>query len=212
MLPDVTPDAEQLSKTDQVVTSLVGGAVAGAVAKSVIAPLDRTKINFQIERRPFSFREAGRFLHNSYRTLGLVSLWRGNSATLARVIPSAAINYTSHEQLKRLLDVETNEQKKRHPARSFVAGSLAGVISTTATYPLDLARARMAVSTSDQYSSLKHVFKLTVHQEGWRGLFKGYTATIAGVIPYAGTGFFTYETLKRLHYGECPVYRLVSTH
>jgi solute carrier family 25 protein 42 len=167
----------------------------------VIAPLDRTKINFQIERRPFSFSEGYKFLLHSYRTFGLVSLWRGNSATLARVIPSAAINYTSHEQLKRLLCVETNAQKKKHPARSFVAGSLAGVISTSATYPLDLARARMAVSMSDQYRSLKHVFELTIQKEGIRGLFKGYGATIAGVIPYAGTGFFTYETLKRLHHG-----------
>lgn len=182
-------------------TSLVGGAVAGSVAKTVIAPLDRMKINFQTERRPFTFREGYKFLIDSYRNFGLISLWRGNSATLARVIPSAAINYTSHEQLKRLLAVETNAQKKKHPARSFVAGSLAGVISTSATYPLDLARARMAVSMSDQYRSLKHVFQVTVQNEGVRGLFKGYVATIVGVIPYAGTGFYTYETLKRLHHG-----------
>lgn len=92
-------------------TSLVGGAAAGAVAKTVIAPLDRTKINFQIEKKPFSFREAYKFILESYKNSGLVSLWRGNSATLARVVPFAAINYTTHEQFKRLLEVETNAQK-----------------------------------------------------------------------------------------------------
>lgn len=36
--------------------------------------------------------------------------------------------------------------RKAKPVMSFVAGSLAGVVSTTFTYPLDLARARMAVT------------------------------------------------------------------
>ena len=101
----------KLTNTDHVITSLIGGAAAGAVAKTVIAPLDRTKINFQVEKRPFSFREAYYFLCESYKNCGLKSLWRGNTATLARVIPFAAINYTSHEQFKKLLEVETNAQK-----------------------------------------------------------------------------------------------------
>jgi len=33
-------------------------------------------------------------------------------------------------------------------------------------------------------------------------LYRGYTATMLGVIPYAGFSFFTYETCKKLHYEE----------
>lgn len=185
---------------DQVVTSLLGGAAAGAVAKTAIAPLDLTKINFQIEKRPFSFRQAYYFIKDNYNRLGIFSLWRGNSATLVRVVPSAAINYTAHEQLKRLFHVDTFEGKRKHPHRSFIAGSLSGVISTTATYPLDLVRARMAV-VSDANNSIKMVLQNTYREGGIRGLYRGYTATVIGVIPYSGTGYFVYETLKRLHHG-----------
>lgn len=189
---------------EQVVTSLLGGAAAGAVAKTAIAPLDLTKINFQIEKQPFSFRQAYYFIKDNYNRLGVLSLWRGNSATLVRVVPSAAINYTAHEQLKRLFHVDTFEGKRKHPHRSFIAGSLAGVISTTATYPLDLVRARMAV-VSDANNSIKMVLQNTFREGGARGLYRGYTATVIGVIPYSGTGYFVYETLKRLHHGKCCV-------
>lgn len=111
MSSDDRKDVAEISNSARVTTSLLAGAMAGGLAKTVIAPLDRTKINFQIKRMPFSFREARNFIVNSYKSSGLSSLWRGNSATLARVLPYAAIQYTSHEQFKSLLDVETNDQK-----------------------------------------------------------------------------------------------------
>lgn len=77
-----------------------------------------------------------------------------------------------------------------------------GVVSTTATYPLDLARARMAVTLKGKYNSLTAVFAKTIREEGIFTLYRGFLPTLLGVIPYAGTSFFTYETLKRLHYGQ----------
>lgn len=50
---------------------------------------------------------------------------------------------------------------------------------------------------------MRQVFiKIWIH-EGPKTLYRGYSATILGVIPYAGTSFFTYGTLKREYYGTC---------
>ena len=50
--------------------------------------------------------------------------------------------------------------------------------------------------------------------KGVRGLYRGVWPTVVGIIPYAGTSFFTFETLKKLHQDylhthPSPVARLV---
>ncbi|XP_037732218.1 mitochondrial coenzyme A transporter SLC25A42 isoform X1 [Drosophila subpulchrella] len=199
----VTPSVKvtpMRQKIDQVVISLISGAAAGALAKTVIAPLDRTKINFQIRNDvPFSFRASLLYLQNTYTNEGVLALWRGNSATMARIVPYAAIQFTAHEQWRRILHVDKDGSNTK--GRRFLAGSLAGITSQSLTYPLDLARARMAVTDRyTGYRTLRQVFTKIWVEEGPRTLFRGYWATVLGVIPYAGTSFFTYETLKREYY------------
>ncbi|XP_046570840.1 LOW QUALITY PROTEIN: mitochondrial coenzyme A transporter SLC25A42-like [Haliotis rubra] len=180
------------------ITSLIAGALAGAVAKTTIAPLDRTKINFQISNTQFSFRQAIRFLHLTFKNEGFLRLWRGNSATMARIVPYAAIQYAAHEQYKWLL---LHDKRKKHlsPGRRFLAGALAGTTSVACTYPLDMVRARMAVTAKEKYHNLKEVIMKIYKEEGVRTLYRGFTPTILGSIPYSGISFFTYETLKKLH-------------
>ena len=60
----------------------------------------------------------------------------------------------------------------------------------------------MAVTHKEQYNSLSAVFMKTIREEGFLSLYRGYVPTLLGVVPYAGTGFFTYETLKRLQRGN----------
>jgi solute carrier family 25 protein 42 len=57
----------------------------------------------------FSFKKAIQFLIKTYKSEGFLALWRGNSATMVRIVPYAAIQYTAHEQYKLLL----NKGKKR---------------------------------------------------------------------------------------------------
>lgn len=190
---------DEMSTHVRVMSSLLAGAIAGAIAKTVIAPLDRTKINFQISNRPYSTLKAIRFVAQSYREKGALSLWRGNSATMARIIPYAAIQFSAHEQFKYFLDVDQRQGQNTSPFMRFLAGSLAGVTSQSLTYPLDMARARMAVTHKDKYRSLSQVFVKIWREEGPRTLYHGYTPTILGIIPYAGTSFCTYGTLKKAY-------------
>ncbi|XP_008305509.1 mitochondrial coenzyme A transporter SLC25A42-like [Cynoglossus semilaevis] len=192
--------AQDIRPKSSALESLLCGAFAGAVAKTVIAPLDRTKIIFQVTPLRFSAKEAFRQIYCTYMKDGLISLWRGNSATMVRVMPYAAIQFFSHEQYKKVLGSHYGYQGKAlPPLPRFLAGSLAGTSAAMLTYPLDLVRARMAVTARDMYSNIIHVFSRISKEEGVKTLYRGFTPAILGVIPYAGITFFTYETLKKLH-------------
>ncbi|XP_010869885.1 mitochondrial coenzyme A transporter SLC25A42 [Esox lucius] len=183
-----------------VLDALLSGAFAGAVAKTVIAPLDRTKIIFQVSSQRFSAKEAFRLIYCTYMKDGFLSLWRGNSATMVRVIPYAAIQFCSHDQYKRLLGGYFGFQGKALPPfPRFLAGSMAGTTAAMLTYPLDMVRARMAVTAKQMYSNIMHVFVRITQEEGIKTLYRGFCPTILGVIPYSGIAFYTYETLKKLH-------------
>ncbi len=65
---------------------------------------------------------------------------------MARVVPFAAVQFAAHEQWKLVLKVDVPGEAGT-PFRRLIAGSLAGVTGTVATYPLDMARARLAVTT-----------------------------------------------------------------
>lgn len=91
---------------------------------------------------------------------------------------------------------------RKKPGLNFLAGALAGITSQGTTYPLDLMRARMAVTLKAEYKTLRQIFVRIYMEEGILAYYRGFTATLLGVIPYAGCSFFTYDLLRNLLTGE----------
>ncbi|XP_078054743.1 mitochondrial coenzyme A transporter SLC25A42 [Mustelus asterias] len=196
---ETTPTQDTRGKR-HIINSLISGAIAGAVAKTTVAPLDRAKIIFQVSSRGFSAKEVVKLIYQTYQNEGFFSLWRGNSATMVRVVPYAALQFCSHEQYKQILGSYCGTLgRPLPPLPRLLAGAMAGITATTLTYPLDLVRARMAVTPKEMYGNILHVFIRISRDEGLKTLYSGFSPTILGVIPYAGLSFFTYETCKKLH-------------
>lgn len=66
--------------------SFIAGGISGSLAKTVIAPLDRTKILFQVSHRQFSFKAVRSELVRIVREEGPRALFKGNLATVARYV------------------------------------------------------------------------------------------------------------------------------
>jgi hypothetical protein len=137
-----------------------------------------------------------------WRTEGVRGFFRGNSATVARIMPYAAVQYSAFEFYNRKLAEHIFSSESKSPAKRFIAGSLAGTTSVLLTYPIDLARtilavqigSRTAAPSSGLWRTLVHVFTTN----GVAGLYKGVYPTVVGVVPYSGISFLTYGVLKRV--------------
>ncbi|KAH0778467.1 hypothetical protein KY290_004894 [Solanum tuberosum] len=93
----------------------------------------------------------------------------------------------------------TTEDAQLTPLLRLGAGACAGIIAMSATYPMDMVRGRLTVQTENppyQYRGMFHALSTVLREEGPRALYKGWTPSVIGVIPYVGLNFAVYESLK----------------
>ncbi|KAM9956647.1 hypothetical protein ACTFIW_000617 [Dictyostelium discoideum] len=173
--------------------SFLSGGLAGVTAKSAVAPLERVKILYQIKSELYSLNSVYGSMLKIVENEGIKGLWRGNSATILRVFPYAAVQFLSYETIKNHLVAD-----KSSSFQIFLAGSAAGGIAVCATYPLDLLRARLAIEIHKKPTKPHHLLKSTFTKDGVRGIYRGIQPTLIGILPYGGISFSTFEFLKRI--------------
>ena len=104
--------------------------------------------------KPFSLRLAAKKIAQVYREEGLTKLWKGNTATILRVIPYSATQYAAFRGYSHLIMVD--EYTPLTPLQRFFAGAGAGATATCITYPFDFLRTRMAVKEGeDTYRNIE---------------------------------------------------------
>jgi len=84
--------------------ALTAGGIAGAVAKTTIAPADRVKILYQVTpERPFSMSKAWGTGLQIARASGVRGLYRGNGAMMIRVVPYSGTAYYTFDLYEAVL-------------------------------------------------------------------------------------------------------------
>ncbi|KAJ1981666.1 hypothetical protein H4R34_001988 [Dimargaris verticillata] len=195
---------------------LAAGGVAGAVSRTVVSPLERMKIIFQVQG-PGAATYHGVFptLAKIWREEGAMGYMRGNGTNVIRIVPYSAVQFAAYEQLKTLL-MESGKSELDTPRR-LLAGAGAGLASVAATYPLDIVRTRLSVQSAQLASATANLpvgpdgrpvmpklpgiwetIKTIVRTEGGvLALYAGLFATLLGVAPYVALNFQCYEVLRK---------------
>ncbi|EUC51370.1 hypothetical protein COCMIDRAFT_165 [Bipolaris oryzae ATCC 44560] len=215
-----TPDITSLQRIRQVfaqpvLASFVAGGVAGAVSRTVVSPLERLKILFQVQ-------SVGREEYKMSVPKALAKMWReegwrgfmaGNGTNCIRIVPYSAVQFSSYNVYKRFFESEPGAPLDAY--QRLLCGGLAGITSVTFTYPLDIVRTRLSIQSAS-FSSLKKeagqklpgmwalLANMYKTEGGVPALYRGILPTVAGVAPYVGLNFMVYEMARTqfTHDGE----------
>ncbi|KAF3786252.1 Adenine nucleotide transporter [Nymphaea thermarum] len=174
---------------------LISGAVAGAVSRTAVAPLETIRTHLMVGSSGHSTTEVFR---NIMETEGWKGLFRGNFVNVIRVAPSKAIELFAYDTVRKQLSPKPGESPRVPVPASLVAGAVAGISSTLCTYPLELVKTRITIQRGI-YNNTLHAFLKIVEEEGLGGLYRGLTPSLIGVVPYAATSYFVYDTLRKAY-------------
>lgn len=194
-------------------TSLVSGFLTGVSGAFVGSPFFLIKVRLQIQNRAAAASGAGASvgvqhqhsgtfsgLSEIYRADGIRGLWRGCSAAMMRVGVGSAVQLSSYDLSKRVVQRYTQVQDGilLHFGASLVSSFIVCCFMT----PPDVITTRLynqkvVNGKGVMYSSLLDCAQKTVKGEGIRGLYKGFAAHYARIGPHTILTFIFWEALKR---------------
>ncbi|XP_057441886.1 uncharacterized protein LOC130733679 [Lotus japonicus] len=179
----------------------VGGGMAGITAATSTYPLDLVRTRLAAQTNFTYYRGIWHALQTIIKEEGILGLYKGLGTTLLTVGPNIAISFSVYESLRKLW--RSNRSDDSAVVVSLACGSLSGIASSTATFPLDLVRRRKQLEGAGGRARVYNtgifgVFSHIIKTEGMRGLYRGILPEYYKVVPGVGICFMTYETLKTL--------------
>ncbi|KAH8731251.1 mitochondrial carrier domain-containing protein [Phaeosphaeriaceae sp. PMI808] len=149
---------------------------------------------------------------------GLPNFFRGFIPTLLGMVPYAGASFLVHDTMSDFMrypllapyttlpntsreesTVSTHKPAQLKYWAELSTGGIAGFVSQTVSYPLEVIRRRMQVGgvVGDGHRlSMAEVTKRIYLEGGWRGFFVGLTIGYVKVVPLAATSFYVYERGK----------------
>jgi solute carrier family 25 protein 16 len=156
---------------------------------------------------------------------GIANFYRGFVPTLLGMLPYAGMSFLTHDMLGdffrspslrmytvRPADLEQNPNFSSNPTNTssksrpqlkawaeLLAGGLAGIVSQTASYPLEVIRRRMQVggAVGDRHRmKLGETAKKILAERGLRGFYVGLGIGYIKIGPMSAVSFFVYERAK----------------
>jgi len=183
------------------------------VARVVCHPLDTAKAKMQAHLQGLSqlshTNSISQILKDTYRTQGVRGLYAGFWMAFVGSAPAACLYFTAYDRIKPWLARSSEKYdlsllKEGSLGNHFMSGLLAEFISCILWVPVDVIKERLQVQSlipphlsQAKYRGTVHAIQTIAKNEGLKGIYKGYGATVTSFGPFSATYLATYEWLKQ---------------
>jgi len=187
--------------------NLAAGGIAGAVAKTITAPMEKVKLAIQnqdsnpkiISGEMPRYKGMGDCYVRHIKELGIPSLWRGNVANCIRYVPTAAFNLAFKDNIKRLFPkYNKNTDFGKFALSQVGAGAAAGGATNTLVYPLIYVRTVLGadIGKVKKFNGMGDCLVKTARSGGILSLYNGIGPSTVGIVVYRGAQFGLQDIVK----------------
>ena len=180
------------------ISTIVAGGASRALAGLVVSPLELIRTQQQAST---TLAKKGMLngMKNIVQKDGVLSLWRGYSATMWRDVPFSIAYWYGFEALKRTIENPSNNIPIRDNLflTSFASGAGSGMLAAFLTTPFDVIKTRRQVVTAGTTEARTGRLLLDIVQsEGVTKLFSGVVPRVVKVAPACGMLIGTYSMVQ----------------
>jgi len=187
--------------------NLAAGGIAGAVAKTMTAPMEKVKLAIQnqdsnpkiVSGEMPRYTGMGDCYVRHVKELGVTSLWRGNVANCIRYVPTAAFNLAFKDNIKRAFPkYDKNKDFGKFAMSQIASGAAAGGATNTLVYPLIYVRTVLGadIGKVKKFNGMFDCLVKTAKQGGILSLYNGIGPSSVGIVVYRGAQFGLQDIVK----------------
>eukprot|EP01025_Chloroclados_australasicus_P031009 TRINITY_DN3127_c0_g3_i3.p1 TRINITY_DN3127_c0_g3~~TRINITY_DN3127_c0_g3_i3.p1 ORF type:complete len:608 (-),score=45.67 TRINITY_DN3127_c0_g3_i3:490-2055(-) len=180
-------------KSSNFAVKLAAGTVSGAIAAGIANPFDLIKTRQQAQ---------GGVTVNPMKILkevvskeGVLGLWKGTIPSSTRAAVLTASQCATYDEVKGLVKRVSGMEESLN--MHLLCSMITGVVTTTATAPVDMVKTHMFVGGNKFASPIDCTIEI-VRAEGMKGLFKGWLANYARLGPQTAIIFVVAEQLRQI--------------
>jgi solute carrier family 25 protein 33/36 len=181
----------------QQIGSLIAGAMSGSISTTLLNPLEVIKIQQQSSNSLLKNMGPITIAKQILSTEGPRGFFRGLGASLVGIIPARASYFWAYSSTKSILTPYIGDGTLTH----MISGIAAGATGNTLTNPIWCVKTRvqlLADTSAGQvaYKGYRQAIRLIYQEEGFRGFYRGLSASLWGTSEGC-IQFVIYERIKK---------------